>query len=267
MLIVRGQAKETLVRLLNENNVLPEALTVDGVVFGPARAISARPNGAEITLVPVIDSRYVGAVKVNYPRLNLTQAFGDVKPIITALGGSSLHSMLGTITEALGIDMLPEDVVDVKIDWLSTGGQVNIPIKAVPGSLGYVGSFLIQFNRLRPELDEFITNRDLPVFVHPVDPTLGKRSLSMETFGLDFTENLAGLGIRNGRWLNSTYVADLMLSLGYPSWPGVTNQKLLYSGSTANYAKANKNFDWVIVQPGIDQPLYKGDAYFHYNLS
>lgn len=263
MLIVPGKGKDTLVRLLNEANVLDEPLTTDNIVFGPPK-VGSSATDTTVVVVPVLTSLYGERQTIQYPRLDLTAAYGDVRPVVFGLGAGDLHGMLPMLEEALGIDLDPTDIQNLEFDWLSVGGQVNVPIIAQSDSLSYIGRFTIEFHRVRPDLYEFVKNRDLPAFNWLTNPDT-TRSLAMLTWSINFTENRPRLRNSGGRWFDGTYVADLMLSLGFAAWPSPTTNKWLKEGSPKDLG-GNLSFDRVIVQPNVIGGDYAGDAYFHYNL-
>lgn len=270
MLLVPGRGKDVLVNLINASNTLPVALSPDTVMFGTPKVDASTPTGVTVALFPVLGSIYTGGAEINYQRMDLSSAFGNIVPKVRGVAGGNLHALLPLINETLGVTITPEDVEEVKLDWLEAGSEVYLPIKALPTSLSYVGAFRIQFYRLRPALADAIAQTALEGFRFVGgDVTGGIRSVTMGTWGLNFTENMDALKLTNvGQWAAFTKLREVMTTLGYPGWP-VADPKVarIVDQPTAAVPEANPHFERVVVQKNVVGAGYAGDAYFHYNRS
>lgn len=112
---------------------------------------------------------YVGQVSLTYNRLDLGTLFKGVsftfEPGKTSKA-KTLYEFLDQMSELLGVEFYPEDVYDVD---LTDEAMTKIPIKALPTSLNYVGSF--ELDVLIPPIDLDTLNKDLDIFVDKESPS------------------------------------------------------------------------------------------------
>lgn len=274
MILVPGKGKDVLVDLINQQNVLPSPLTPDDVFFTTPKYVQGNlPTLVQSSVIAAPGSVYEGAVPVQYERMDLTSAFGDIVPKISGLSSGNLWSMLPYISNELGIQFNQEDFAQVDYSWLGDNEQVNIPLVALTSSMGYVGSFHVQFTRRRMQLTEALKVTDIQVLHHPgwkiTRPT--KKLVDLKTWSTDFTEFRDVLTINPyyGIISNGTKMRAMMADLGFANWPvGIYNgvKKQL----TSKLPQANQDYEWVITQRVEDiiniQTLpYAGTAYFHFN--
>lgn len=263
MFLSPGTPLDALCTLANAANTMPFALSAKDLYAGKPKSL---PDGSvELPVVTMYDSVYEGTVKLVYDRIDLSKVFSGIHPEIHSLGASSLHKLLPMISAALGIYLTPDDVVDVNLSWLGNNEQVNIQLLANPNSLGFTGTFIVKYNRVRPALNTSIRTKALNTLRHPIPPTPGTQSVDMLTWGIDFTDYKSRLipGWIMG-WTNLPTVQAVMAELGIPSFPDALPGKLL-TRPTADVPESNKNFAFVMTQSDIVGPGYAGTAYLHYN--
>lgn len=263
MNLLPGTSEEALLALVNAANPgLPQPLKPGDLYFGKVKTLSG--GKVQIPAVTMYDSAYEGYAKFEYRRLNLSQAFGSVRPALRDIGYPSLHQLLPVINARLGINLQPADVIDTKIDWLGNNEHLNIQVTASADSLGYEGTFVITFTRIRPLLSKVVTTSSLDVLKHPSEPTA--KSLPMHMYSLDFSENTAELLLYyNQLWWNLQALKRLMQGHGFADWPQGSAQNPVRAYLTKDRPEANQDFTNVIIQKAPVIPGWKGDAYFHYN--
>lgn len=267
MNLLPGSSEAALLELVNQANNLAQPLVVGDLYFGKVKTLSG--GLVEIPAVTMYDSAYEGYVKFRYQRLSLAKAFGTIRPQLRDIGYPTLHQLLPVINKKLGINLEPVDVVDVQFDWLGNNEQLNIQITATANSLGYEGSFIVTFTRVRPMLNKVVAVTSLDVLKHHTAPVDGKLSLAMALYDLDFTghttryEALAVYAPYR-YWWNVGQLRTLMASYGFPNWPQAQIGTLKW-GTTKQFPEANQAYKNVIIHPNPNIAGYTGDALFHYN--
>lgn len=280
MILVPGKGKDVLVGLINQQNALPYPLMPDEIFISAPRSIaSPYPTEVEVKIIPMPGSVYEGEVPATYRRMDLSSAFGEYRPRIAGRSNGNLHSMLPFIGEQLGIELHPEDIVQVDYAWLGEDEEANIQLVAKFDSLSYVGSFTVQFTRRRTHLFEaLVTAKDVDAIriagATPTGLVKGLRQVDMVTWATDFTEHADA--IRRHKWYNiagnpSVLRALMSSKFGFVNWPTGWNHKF-NDYATSQVAAANKDYDRVVVQKIIDESAqkilpYEGTAYFHYNVT
>lgn len=265
MNLLPGSSEAALLELVNQANSLAQPLVEGDLYFGKVKALSG--GLVEIPAVTMYDSAYEGYVKFRYQRLSLSKAFGSIRPSLRDIGYPTLHQLLPVINKQLGVNLQPIDVVDVQFDWLGNNEQLNIQITAATESLGYEGSFIITFTRVRPMLNKVVTATTLDVLEHHTAPVDGKLSLPMAMYSLDLSGNDDALRIYTPYqyWYNPGLLRTLMAGYGFPNWPHRIGS--LRWGATKDFPESNQAFTNVIVDKAPNIAGYTGDAYFHYNRS
>jgi hypothetical protein len=265
MFLLPGGAEKALTDAIHAANPLAGDVHVDDLYFGLITKSADQSGAVEVPVVAMYNSDFEGYIRFKYDRLDLGRAYQGIKPQVKRVGYPTLYRLLPIINETLGLSLTERDVVDVAITWLGENEQVNIPIVSKPDSLGYEGQFLVEYTRVRPELAS-IANRILDVLKHPLDPKLGQRSMSMNTWGIDFTDDQASLLTNAGAWRYPDQVRKVMEGHGFFNWPQAPWYSLIVS-ATSDIPTANKEYTHVIIQPNVSYPNHIGDAYFHYNRS
>ena len=269
-MLLSGQPIDAVLALVNQANPLPIALSPKDLYLGKVRERGDGSGLVDLPTTAMYDSQYEGYVTLSYKRIDLTSAFTGIRPQISALGQATLHLLLPTVNRMLGTNIQPDDVTDVNLGWLGGNEQVNIEIKARPESLTYKGSFVITFTRLRPMLDLDIRVKQLATLKHPGGEVEGKRSVGAMTWGLDFSDYADTLKTwSNGSYRDSIAVNKLMAEFGFAGWPTPTGSKPdKYSAgiyATKDVPGANRDYELVVVQIGVEADGYAGTAYLHYN--
>ena len=265
MSLLSGTPKELVLSLINSNNELPVPVTGENLYFGKPR-MDADGLTTILPTVSVLGEQYEGYVDFRYNRIDLSKAY-DERPVLRAVGEATIYRMLPVINRALGLTLTEDDVLDADVALVEGGEEVNINVVTKATSLGYRGSFLIRFRRLRPLLNTIVLNKQLDELHQPGDPSLQKVCLPMAMYNIDFTADRAVLATTwNQYWFDIAGVQKLAAENGFPNWPppepnGVTTYV------ARNHPLANPKFDRVAVQKNVVGPTYAGDAFFHYNLS
>jgi hypothetical protein len=262
MFLLPDGSKQSLIDAVNAVNTFPVDFSAGDLYFGKVRQ---EANGhVSVPAVTLHSSQFEGYIRLNYKRLDLGKAYGTVKPKIRRVGYPTLYRLLPIINETLGLSLTEADVTDISITWLNDNEQINIPVIAKANSLGFEGQFMLEYTRVRPELAS-LAFKTLDVLKHPVDPTLGKKSIAMMTWGMDFSaEMVDDFTINVGIWWHHDKVAARMAELGFPDWPQVPYFTLNVL-PTSKVPSANQEFEYVVIQPDIDLPDFVGDAYIHFN--
>lgn len=267
MLLLKNRPEDELLALINSANPnLPSALQPGSLAYGHISELSDGTKRVRLPAVTMLGTEYDGYAQFDYRRIDLTQVFGDLVPHVTAIGQNTIHRLLPTLNKVLGTNFYPEDVYDANLDWLGAGEEINLNILARPDSLGYQGSFIVRYTRRRDPLADSIGVTDLDVLAHPIDVSVGKTSIAMRTFDLDFTDHMADLSYYSPgrRWRYQTRVINLMAEYGFANWPGSATGTV-FSYRTVDLPGSNPRFNNVYVQQDINTAEYVGSAFFHYN--
>lgn len=265
MFLLPNGARAELHRQINEvNPELPIPLEEGDLYFGRVQQAKDVDGRIKLPTVSMYNSEFEGYATFQYERINLTNVFGGVRPVVKAVGSSTLHAMLPQISKALGITIAPEDVINVDVNWLGGSEAVNIELVAQPNSPGYEGRIIITYQRVRPLLSNVVKSRNLDVLKHiQADPN--KRSTDILTWGLDFTNEIDSFAIYSTWWRNAEAVQKVMADWGFPNWPAPWGGRTLKSYKTADVPQANKKFSNVIIQSDVVGADYAGNGYFHFD--
>lgn len=266
MSLLPAAPKDDLLALINSANPnLPVVISAENLYFGNPR-LDTDGVTAVLPTTAMLGREYRGYVDFRYKRINLTKVY-DTRPELHAVGASSLHGMLDVVNRFLGLNLTTGDVVDTNVADVGSGEQVNINVQTLATSLGYEGSMTIQFFRIRPFMNHVVTQPELPVLNHLVDPTQDKKDLDMQMWNVDFSNSASVLKVTsNNYWASVPAIQQLMADeFGYTDWPapqvqGVTDY------ATKDYPGANTKFQRVAVQKNVVGGTYLGNALFHYNL-
>lgn len=246
------------------NNVIIEKLTAIGT---PNAASNMRNTSARLRGVQGMG--YTDSVTLYYDRINLATIIpnrAQSNAGFTSFTATNVHSALAAIEAAFGVNFGTMDVVNSGLS------QVSVPdynsyfnLTAQPNSPAYVGAQSTRYYRGKPVLDTSITKEVLDAINQPIDPVLGKKCADLLTYGIDFTAyknllNVTSAGLPN--WAGLRTVLD---QLSIPQYDGPLNSNTVQDVATTSMPSANKNFDRVVVQTGIDAAGIKGVAYYHYN--
>ena len=266
MFLLPGSSEEAVVELINQQNPsAPIAFEKGDLYFGKVRDKGDGSGRIVAPAAAMYDTSYDGYANLDFKRIDLTAVFGDTVPVISDLGQNDLHLLLPAINKALGTNFQPEDFVNVILDWLTSGEQVNIRLTPRTNSLGYQGTFIVRYLRNRKQLDVAITTKSLHALTHPGVHTPGKMQLDMATWGLDLSDVYKDFDLWNGVWNHLTLVKQHMADFGFPDWPQAAYPNYVKDMPTSKVVGANTKFSNVLIQPLVVSGDYAGTAYLHYN--
>jgi len=178
----------------------------------------------------------------------------------------NIHGALAVIFDTYGVNFGTMDLTNNAMGGVSQANYAaNVYFQALPSSPAYVGTQLMHFSRGLPVLDTSITTDVLDAIKPPIDPTLNKMCVDMLTFGIDFTAYKNLLTVDSSglpQWAGLRKVLD---DLGVPSYRAPLNSNTVQDVATTTAQYANKDYDRVVIQTGIDEAGVKGNAYYHYN--
>lgn len=258
----------------NQNPLVP--LTPDNVIVSDAVPVG---DGSTMTVrLRGVQNRGYNkkTLEVSYAPLSLTRLFGGTyTPKVTLLSQSTLHRLLPTLNEFLGLKLTPTDVEDIELSSYGQQVVVDLTVTAKSTSTFYTGSVDITLDRRWLLLEE-VVDQHLPSFQHPDPVIAGRDSVGLLTWGLDFTSIRHFLGVDEtaanfrGAFADMDGLKEQLRALyGIPDWPDNRDSNdpdaTLRVFNTEEVDRANPNFQKVIVQTGINYNKLLGTAYFHYN--
>lgn len=250
-----------------ENAIVEKITTVQPTIANNNRNTQARLRGVQ-------GSGFRDAITLYYDRINLSRlvpwtSIGTATRnacAITNFTAASLHELLPSILDMYGINLQPKDVTDANI------GGVQVPnysavytCSALATSPAYVGSFSGLLQRGLPVLDTSITIDVLDTLNHPILPGNNQQCVDLLTWGVDFTAYKNLLTVTSGGLPNWAGLRNLLDSLGIPMYSAPMSSNTVQDVATTGNQWANKNYDRVVIQTGIDEAGAKGVAYYHYN--
>lgn len=256
-----------MVEIINQANLgIDVPIEVGGLYYGAPRPTADGYVRVQTT-TNYNNFEYEGYQAFEYKRINLTQVFGTIRPEAKTTWVGDLHALLPLINRLLGLSLSKSDVGNTALQWGPIGSVQNIEIIADPRSLGYEGSFTIQFTLVRFTLQEVVRRPILPALTHPDGIVPNKYSVGMLTWGIDFTDFLTPSStlLVAGMWRYHNRVRDVMTAFGLPNWPQAKRGTIALR-QTSGVPLSNPAFTHVIVQEGIDTDTYQGTAYIHLNI-
>lgn len=248
---------------VDANNVIIEKITDVAVnAASNNRNTSARLRGVQ-------GMGYTDSITLYYDRINLASVIPPYTVSsagFTSFTAATTHAALAAMLDAFGINFGTVDIVNRGLGGISTPDyNSTVTLTANAGSPAYRGSQGVRYYRGKPVLDTSITKDALDVMKHPIDETLGKRCIDLLTYGIDFTAYKNLLTVTSAGLPNWAGLRQVLDSLGIPQYDGPLNSNTVQDVATSTMPSANKNFDRVVVQTGIDAQGVKGVAYYHYN--
>lgn len=170
------------------------------------------------------------------------------------------------MSRELGLSLTTDDIVDADMTLINPGEQANIELISTKKSLAYTGKFIVRWMRIRLALAIALKKNELPELNHLPALPADKRSLEMAMYAIDFTPYTADLRLWGSNWWFPDKVKEVAAVNGFPDWP-TAEVNGVRDSSTAAEPLANKAFARVIIQKNVVVGNFKGDAYFHYNLT
>lgn len=252
---------------IDANNVIIEKITqVTPNAANNNRNTSARLRGQQ-------QAGFRDTITLYYDRINIDRILpwwklGSTTRVATAITNftaASIHELLPSFLDKYGINLQPKDISNGSLPYVSQPNQAygyNISILAT--SPAYMGTSTGYLKRGLPVLDTSIVVDTLSELNHPIAVT-DQKCVDLHTFGIDFTAyknllNVTSAGLPN--WDGLRAVLD---SLGVPTYSAPLNSNYVSDVATSSAQFANKDFDRVVIQTGIDETGAKGVAYYHYN--
>lgn len=261
-------ANPDLPAYINAQNCIVEKVTQVPVnAASNNRNTTARIRGVQ-------GSGFRDQITVFYDRIDLRRLFPWGQYInstvrdaaaFTNFTAPNIHAALSTINETYGINLGTMDVANSGLAGISSPNYVStVTLGAQVASPAYINSVVITYKRGLPVLDTSIVTDSLNTMNQPVDPALNQKCVDMLTYGIDFTAYRNLLTVNAGglpQWDGLRKVLD---DLGIPAYPA-PDSNTVQDVPTTGLATANKAYDRVVVQTGIDAAGVKGRAYYHYN--
>lgn len=252
---------------VDASNVIIEKITqVTPSAATNNRNTSARLRGQQ-------QAGFRDTITVYYDRINIDRILpwwklGSTTRTATAIvnfTAATTHELLPSFLDKYGINLQPKDIQNTSLPYANNPNQAyNYNISILATSPAYVGSSVGRLDRGLPVLDTSITIDVLSELNHPI-PLSNQKCVDLHTYGIDFTAyknmltvNAAGLP----NWAGLRAVLD---SLGVPAYSAPLNSNYVSDVATSTAQYANKDFDRVVIQTGIDEAGAKGVAYYHYN--
>ncbi|MNQ32309.1 hypothetical protein D3C85_457100 [compost metagenome] len=287
MILVPGPGRDILAQAISASPLLPVPIEPDHLKLTPSVFVGmASPTHARVKAIASPLSPYQGAVTVNYARMDLNKAFGDIVPRYEGVSTGTLYSIFPGLSQLLGIRLSEEDFLDADYSWLDYDETTNLKLEAKSSSVAYQGYFIVRFTRRRIMLENVVKKPNLYALLDvgrtyraPPKPGPGvpaftvKDSVDMATYGTDFTPYRDAFRLSRRYpmlFINPTAVANVLQQLfGFGQWYSGWNHTVTRY-RTVDRPEARQDFEFVIIQRVTDPyyPYYRkneGTAYFHYN--
>lgn len=288
MILVPGPGIDILKQAVSDVPTLPVPLDPSHIkVTAPVFLGIRSPAHVQSKVIPSPVSAYHGVQTINYERLDLNKAFGDIVPTYEGVSTGTLYSILPDLAQHLGIRLSTDDFLDADYSWLDYDATTNLKIEAKAGSFAYQGFFIVRFTKRRIMLSVKVKKPNQyamldvgRVYRQRPEPSVGynppwvnKDSVNMATYGTDFTpyrDILRPNKTYPQLFNNPTAVASMLRTLfNYTSWPSGWGHPIQLF-ETKNRPECRQDFEFVIIQRVNDPStwqtrLHEGTAYFHFN--
>lgn len=206
---------------------------------------------------------------IYYDRVDLTKLLpwgNSTNAAFVTFTAANIHSALAVIFDTFGVNFGTMDLTNSAMGGVGSANYSNsIYFTALAGSPAYKGQVVMRYSRGLPVLDTSITTDVLDTMKQPIDQTLGKKCVDMLTYGIDFTAYKNLLTVDSSglpQWAGLRKILD---DLGVPVYAAPLNSNTVQDVATSTAQYANKDYDRVVIQSGIDEDGVKGNAYYHYN--
>jgi hypothetical protein len=249
---------------------------LDNALIGVPKAIAVTATGAntEITVRGRQGRGYVGAQTFRYKRLSLNDLFKNMIPRVTAPNAyGALYTdpkklaFAQSINGRYGLNLEKGDIPDQYV-YLNTNNTLRVNATCIQ----YTGSITFMSIKGKNNLEDLVVNDIIDELHHPSDISLGKRSATMLSYGVDFTsEPQVMMNMTNGRLdigvnVTSGATANLMAVLvnhGLPAfdYTGASIKRI----KPAADARGNVMYDNLLVISGVNDTQVDGDWLLHYN--
>lgn len=252
---------------VDANNVIIEKITqVTPNAANNNRNTSARLRGQQ-------QAGFRDTITVYYDRINIDRILpwwklGSTTRTATSIvnfTAATIHELLPSFLDKYGINLQPKDIQNGSLPYANNPNQAyNYNINILASSPAYVGSSVGRLDRGLPVLDTSIIVDVLTELNHPI-PLTNQKCVDLHTFGIDFTAYKNMLTVNAAGLPNWAGLRALLDSLGVPAYSAPLNSNYVSDVATSTAQYANKDFDRVVIQTGIDETGAKGVAYYHYN--
>lgn len=267
-------SNELVFDLINRDNpdlpvkVSPANCYVEKVTKVAVNAASNNRN-TSARLRGIQGSGFRDAITVYYDRVDLARLLPwgtNANAQFVTFDAPNLHAAFSVLLDTYGVNFSAVDLSNYSLGGISSPNYTStVPIIAMTASPAYVGSTTLRYNRGLPVLDTSIKDDVLNAIQEPISPALGKKCIDLLTYGIDFTayKNLLTVDASGlPQWAGLRKVLD---DLGIPNYAGPLNSNTVQDVATSTAQFANKSYDRVVIQTGIDEDGVKGVAYYHYN--
>ncbi|AWN08866.1 putative virion structural protein [Salmonella phage SPAsTU] len=267
-------SNELVFDLINRDNpnlpvkVSPDNCYVEKITQVPVNAASNNRN-TSARLRGIQGSGFRDAITLFYDRVSLTRLFPwgtAAQAQFVTFDAPNLHSAFSVLLDTYGVNFSAIDITNYGLNGVSSPNYTSTTtLNALGTSPAYTGSVNVRYNRGLPVLDTSVKVDVLDAIQEPILPSLGKKCIDMLTYGIDFTayKNLLTVDASGlPQWAGLRKVLD---DLGVPSYAGPLNSNTVQDVATSTAQFANKSYDRVVIQTGIDEAGVKGVAYYHYN--
>lgn len=274
MLNYAKPSNELVFDLINRDNPgLPIKASVDNCIVEKLTTVTANAannfRNTKARLRGVQGSGFRDQITVYYDRVDIGRLLpwsNSTYAQFVTFTAPNIHNALSVIFDMYGINFGTMDLVNNSMGGVSTPSyNANVYFQTLPNSPAYIGTVLMRFSRGLPVLDTSVTVEVIPALSQPVDPALNKKCVDMLTYGIDFTAYKNLLAVDSSglpQWGGLRAILD---SLGIPAYSAPVSSNLVQDVPTSSAQFANKDYDRVVIQTGIDEAGIKGNAYYHYN--
>lgn len=250
---------ERLIIVLNDQFLPPKEFTEKRLSFGDAQVSTDNDRNTKLEIDGIPGKGYYGAVEVYYNRLVLTDYLTSFSfrsdQLITK------ETVVTSLAARYGLEISPDDFVDVDIPVLGEGENTYITLEVKPESIQWVGSIQCYLEYGKAWLDASVTQTSLDRLAHP-NPAPTKAYGKMATWGYDFSGIQTALKpTSTGDYADWGTVATLCAVLGIPQW---VKGKVIDQPTSA-VPGSNTDFQRVVIQNQVISGLMQGPLYFHYN--
>lgn len=256
----------SITRLLseaNEKNSPKRPLTLINVApQTPVPLEGDEKHNTQVTIQGVPGRTYIGEQTLLYKRISITDALADLQ--LRNIVPFTTQMVVDMVNTQLGLFITLDDLEPFTPPELALNETKTLVLTSKADSFGFIGEVEISLMYGRTLLQSVIGIRLLKLFAHPNDPTLGKQSGRMATYGIDFTSLRDSL-LPNP--LTRSYTdwdtfQSACIYLKIPSW----NQGTIVDQPTSAVPDSNQAFDRVVIQTSVNSAYILGPLYFHYNL-
>ncbi|QVW55049.1 hypothetical protein pEaSNUABM29_00005 [Erwinia phage pEa_SNUABM_29] len=274
-MLIYGKPSNVLVfDLINRDNPnLPIPVSADNCIIEKITNVAVNSNSGNrntsVRLRGVQGAGFRDQITLFYDRINLPTLFpngSNVQGQFVTFDAGNIHAALPVLFDTYGINFSTWDLQNYSLAGVGSPNYTNTQtLSALATSPAYRGAVTIRYSRGLPVLDTSITKDAVPALTHNVDPALNQKCIDMLTYGIDFTAYKNLLTVTAAGLPQWEGLRNLLDSLGIPPYSAPLNSNTVQDVATTTAASANKDYDRVVIQTGIDEAGVKGVAYYHYN--